>query len=66
MIFGYALVIVGVYFLLKELGILPAISWDYIWPSLLILWGLTIIFRRDSKWLWRCCFPHRGEEEKKP
>jgi len=45
-----ALVIVGAYFLLRNLG---AISWlrdDIFWPSVLIVVGLLLLLRRGNRW----------------
>ncbi len=62
MFFAYFLIVVGVVFLLKNFGILPAGSWGIIWPSLLIAWGLSMIFGRHKYW-WSWGWPHRGREE---
>jgi len=43
---GTGLVVLGVVFLLKNLGIMPAIAWDIIWPIILIVVGLTMIFKK--------------------
>ncbi len=64
MIFGYILVIVGALFFLQNVGFLPPISWHYIWPLLLIGWGVTIILGKGRKGIW-CCFPHQTEEKDK-
>jgi len=42
---GAGLVILGVVFLLKNLGIMPDIAWDIIWPVILIVIGATMIFK---------------------
>ena len=44
--FGAGLVIIGVIFLLKNLGIMPNIAWDIIWPIILIVIGATMIFKK--------------------
>ncbi|MEI6627346.1 MAG: DUF5668 domain-containing protein [bacterium] len=44
---GVALVVVGLVFLLKYLGVVPAINWDLIWPIALIVLGLATIFRKN-------------------
>jgi len=43
---GGILVLVGAYFLLQNLGYLDWLSWDLVWPSVLILVGLYLIIRR--------------------
>lgn len=53
MFFGLAIMLVGVVFLLNSLGIIPGGTWDILWPSLLILIGLSIFLkdmRRESRW----------------
>jgi hypothetical protein len=52
MLFAYFLIVVGVAFLLKNLGLLPVGAWDVIWPSLLIVWGLSMIVGRSRAWWW--------------
>ena len=41
-----ALIIIGAVFLLKNLGIMPSIAWDIVWPIVLIVVGLVMIFKR--------------------
>ncbi len=43
---GAGLVIIGIIFLLKNLGIMPDIAWDVIWPVILVVIGLTMIFKK--------------------
>lgn len=43
---GAGLVVMGIIFLLKNLGIMPEIAWDIIWPVILIVVGLTMIFKK--------------------
>ena len=46
--FGAALVIVGVIFLLKNLGIISGIAWDVVWPVALIVIGTSLLFKKKS------------------
>ena len=46
--FGFTLVIAGVLLLLNNLGILKGNSWDYIWPSAVILLGISILLKKNS------------------
>jgi hypothetical protein len=50
---GIIVVLVGIVFLLQSLGIIAGISWDIIWPTLIILLGLMMIKRRSLHW--HCC-----------
>lgn len=45
---GAILVIVGIVFLLKNLGIMPSIAWDIVWPIAIIVLGLTMIFKKTK------------------
>ena len=57
MFFAYFLIIVGLVFLLRNLGLLPVGAWGIVWPSLLIAWGLSMIFGRHRYW-WGWWGPH--------
>ncbi|OQB05705.1 MAG: hypothetical protein BWY19_00838 [bacterium ADurb.Bin212] len=50
--FGLGLVLVGILLLLNNLGIIKGDTWDYIWPAVIILVGLSMLFRRND-----CCAP---------
>ncbi len=45
-LWGIALVVAGVAFLLSNLGYLPAILWKQWWPILLIVIGFVLVLRR--------------------
>jgi hypothetical protein len=47
---GAALVLIGAYYLLHNLGLLGWLSSDVLWPSLLILFGLYLLIRRGRGW----------------
>lgn len=48
---GAALVLIGAYFLLQNLGLLSWVKGDVLWPSLLILFGvLLLISRSRNRW----------------
>jgi hypothetical protein len=49
---GAALVVIGVYYLLYALGLLKWLPGDILWPALLILLGLWLLFRPRRGW-WR-------------
>jgi len=61
MLFGSILIIIGVVFLLENLGILSGGVWDIIWPLLLILLGLSFFFKKHH---W-CYYGHFSKNEKK-
>ena len=43
------LVVIGVYFLLSNLGLIGWLRFDIIWPVLLILLGAWLIIRRQRQ-----------------
>lgn len=43
---GGILIIVGVYFLLRHLNLVPTLDWEVIWPVILILLGAYFVVRR--------------------
>jgi Domain of unknown function (DUF5668) len=43
---GAALVLIGAYYLLQNLGLLGWLRGDVLWPSLLILLGVLMLLRR--------------------
>ncbi|MBI5733561.1 MAG: hypothetical protein HY973_01270 [Candidatus Kerfeldbacteria bacterium] len=51
MSFGIFLIIIGVIFLLKNLGFITGGLWDIFWPIVLIVWGLSLITKKSSR-LW--------------
>lgn len=53
---GFLFIIIGIIFLLKNLGLISGSVWDILWPALLIAAGLNVIIRRRSPWFF-------GEEQ---
>ena len=47
---GAAILVIGVYYLLQNLGLLKNIPGDVLWPVLLILFGLYLLIRRGRGW----------------
>lgn len=58
MFFGIAILIIGIAFLLQNLGLISGNFWDILWPLLIILLGLSMVFgwwkgdrwERRKKW----------------
>ena len=55
---GLIVMLVGVLFLLRNLGLIPHISWDIIWPVFVIIVGISMMERRywwgsSCRWRWR-------------
>lgn len=42
---GLVLIIIGIAFLLKNLGVISSSAWGFIWPALLVALGLWFIAR---------------------
>jgi len=45
MFVGALILLVGLVFLLQNLGYISGSVWDVIWPSIVIIAGLSMIFR---------------------
>jgi hypothetical protein len=50
MVFGFIIVAVGVIALLVKLDVLSGSIWDYTWPAILVIIGLSFIFGRFFRW----------------
>jgi membrane protease YdiL (CAAX protease family) len=54
MVFGLIIIAVGVIALLVKTGVLDGSIWDYTWPAVLVIIGLSFVlgrFRR-RRWFW--------------
>ena len=49
MIFCLILIIIGVVFLLQNLGYISGGTWSIIWPAILIIFGLWILLRKREE-----------------
>lgn len=45
---GPVLVLVGIYFLAANMGLMNWVRWDVLWPVVIILFGLWMILRRRT------------------
>jgi hypothetical protein len=53
MVFGLIIIAVGVIALLVKQGVLDGSIWDYAWPAILIIIGLSFILGRfRRRWWW--------------
>ena len=72
MVFGLIIIAVGVIALLIKLDVLSGSVWNYTWPVILIIIGLSLFFGRvfcRRRWWWfGCCPPwdDRGRPGKEP
>jgi membrane-bound ClpP family serine protease len=46
---GVILIIIGLAFLLKNLGVISAGAWGFIWPALLIALGVWLLVERRGR-----------------
>jgi len=66
MIFGLILIIIGLVFLLQNLGYIFEGAWSIIWPAILIIIGLGLILKqRGHGFFWEERFGWRKKEIKK-
>ena len=49
MIIAFGLILIGILFLLNNLGIMRGDFWAYVWPVIFILIGISIITKRSGK-----------------
>lgn len=54
MFIGFSILIIGVILLLKNLGFISGNAWSIIWPCIIIIFGLSLIFRPSiiCRWKW--------------
>jgi hypothetical protein len=50
---GAALIVLGSFFLLDELNLIPNIDFGQLWPVIMIVIGLGFIFSRSKKEPWK-------------
>ena len=60
MLFGIAVVVIGIVFLFQNMGWLPGNAWQIIWPALVILFGLSIMYGKSECCSWTKC--KKGEK----
>jgi len=43
---GIALVVIGAIFLMKNLGLIPGVNWDIIWPLAILVLGVAMVLKK--------------------
>lgn len=43
---GLVVLVIGVFYLLKNVGVIPSIAWHIVWPVGLIALGIYFVFQR--------------------
>lgn len=69
MVIGLIIIAVGVIALLVKTGVLSGSIWDYTWPTVLIIIGLSFIFGRLfrwRRWWWGGWNPPRNDRNEPP
>jgi hypothetical protein len=67
MVFGAIILAVGVIAILVQTGVVAGSIWDYTWPIILVIIGLSFIigrFRRSRHWMWWGGPPWWGDRDK--
>lgn len=59
--FGLIVVIIGMLMLLQTMGLIPGSFWDYVWPIIIILFGLSILKKKNG---WNCCQSKKHDSHK--
>lgn len=53
MVFGLIIIAVGIIALLVKLDVLNGSVWDYTWPAILVIIGLSFVLGRfRRRWFW--------------
>ena len=66
MVFGLIIIAVGVIALLVKLDVLDGSIWDYTWPSILVIIGLSFILSRFRRRRWWWFYGHPWDDRDKP
>jgi hypothetical protein len=66
MVFGLILIAVGIIAILVKAGVLSGSIWDYTWPTILVIIGLSFFLGRflGSRWWWFGWHHHRHDWER--
>ncbi|MBA7510962.1 hypothetical protein ES705_02952 [subsurface metagenome] len=49
MYIGLVLIVLGVLFLLKNLGVITGNFWDVLWPLIIVVAGISMLFGRKKQ-----------------
>jgi len=49
MLIGLLVIVVGVLFLLKNLGVIGGNFWDILWPIIIVFVGISMLFGRKKR-----------------
>lgn len=47
--FGVVLIVVGVVFLLQNLGYVTGDVWNVVWPAFIVLLGISVLLKKERK-----------------
>ena len=50
---GFALICMGILVLLSNMDIIRGNVWNYIWPLILVIFGISLILKRGRHGHWR-------------
>jgi hypothetical protein len=68
MVIGLILIAVGIIAILVKTNVVTGSIWDYTWPTILIILGLSFFLGRilRSRWWWFGWRPRRWEDRDRP
>ncbi|MFA5126937.1 MAG: DUF5668 domain-containing protein [Patescibacteria group bacterium] len=71
MYFGYFLILLGILWLLQEMGVIMGSFWGFVWPILVIFLGLSIVANRKDGacycyWPWHKHHRYYDHDKAKP
>ncbi len=64
MMFGYFLIILGIFILLKAMGIIVASFWGYFWGIALVVLGFSMINKKGDRCCWGWCSHKKDHQHK--
>ncbi|MBX4198097.1 DUF5668 domain-containing protein [Candidatus Parcubacteria bacterium] len=62
---GFVVMLVGVLFLFKNVGLMSELQWDIIWPVIVLLIGISMVLRHSCRCGRFDCMHCRGDGFKK-
>jgi hypothetical protein len=68
MVIGLILIAVGIIAILVKTNVVTGSIWDYTWPTILIIIGLSFFLGRflRSRWWWFSWRPRRWDDRNRP
>jgi drug/metabolite transporter (DMT)-like permease len=68
MVIGFILIAVGIIAILVKTDVVTGSIWDYTWPTILVILGLSFLLGRlrRRRWWWGWCPPWDNKDRDRP